>query len=108
MTARFIARMGNRIAPPRFILFVILLLAGSIGAGLAIDWLHGIMIGFDVAAFVFLLSCAPLLRDTSATAMRRYAAANDANRVGLLALTGLVTVVVLVTVGVEILQSRSQ
>jgi uncharacterized membrane protein len=108
MTAGGIARMGNRVAPPRFILFVLLLVAGSIGAGRAIDWPHGIMIGFDVAAFVFLLSCAPLLRDTRAAVMRRHAAQNDANRVGLLALTGLVTVVVLVTVGVEIMQSRSQ
>ena len=108
MAAGGIARMGNRIAPPKFILFVLLLVAGSIAAGLAIDWPHGIMIGFDVAAFVFLLSCAPLLRDTRAAVMRKHAAENDANRVGLLALTGLVTLVVLMTVGVEILQSGSK
>ena len=106
MTAGSIARMGNRIAPPRFVLFVLLLVAGSIGAGLTINWPRGIMIGFDAAAFIFLLSCIPLLRHSTAAAMRRHAAANDANRVGLLALTGLVTVVVLVTVGVEILQSH--
>jgi uncharacterized membrane protein len=57
---------------------------------------------------VFLLSCIPLLRDTSAPAMRRHAAQNDANRLGLLAITGLVTVVVMVTIGAEILQSRNQ
>src|SRR5258705_13602923 len=100
MAAGGMANMGNRIAPPRFILFVLLLVAGSIGASRALDWLHGIMIGFDVAAFVFLLMCVPILRDTKAAVMRRQAAENDANRVGLLALTGLVTVVVLVTVGV--------
>jgi uncharacterized membrane protein len=108
MTAGGMARLGNRIAPPRFILFVLLLIAGSVGAGLALDWLHGIMIGFDAAAFIFLVACAPLLRDTSAPAMRRHAAENDANRLGLLAITGLVTVVVLVTVGAELMQSRSQ
>jgi len=100
--------MGNRIAPPKFILFVALLIAVGIGAGLATNWLHGIMIGFDVAAFVFLLMCTPVLRDTKAAVMRRHAAENDANRAGLLAITGLVTIVVLVTVGAELLQSQSQ
>jgi uncharacterized membrane protein len=108
MTASGLARMGNRIAPPKFVLFVVLLVAGGIGAGLATNWLHGFIIGFDVAAFVFLLSCIPLLRDTNAAVMRRHAAENDAHRLGLLAITGLVTVVVLVTVGAELLQSRSQ
>jgi uncharacterized membrane protein len=102
------AGIGNRIAPPRFVLFLVLLLAASVGAGLAIDWLHGIMIGFDVSGLVFLASCAPLLRDTRAATMRRHAAENDANRLGLLAITGLVTVVVLVTVGAELLQSHSR
>jgi uncharacterized membrane protein len=108
MTAGGMANLGKWVAPPRFILFVVLLVAGSIGAGRAMDWLHGIMIGFDVAALVFLLSCIPLLRDSTAAVMRRHAAQNDANRLGLLALTGLVTVVVLVTVGAELLQSRNQ
>jgi len=107
MAAGGIAKMGNRIAPPKFILFVLLLLAGSIAAGFAIDWPHGIMIGFDVAAFVFLLACIPILRDTKAAVMRRHAAENDANRAGLLALTALVTLVVLVTVGAVLLQSHS-
>jgi uncharacterized membrane protein len=99
--------IGNRIAPPRFILFVILLLAASIGAGFYGNWLSGIMIGFDVAALVFLVSCAPLLFDAKAEAMRRHAAQNDANRVVLLALTVTVMLVVLVTVGMELLQSES-
>jgi uncharacterized membrane protein len=96
--------MGNRIAPPRFILFVALLLAGSVAAGLAISWLHGFMIGFDVAAFVFLVSSINLLAETSAADMRKHAAENDANRIVLLAITGAVTAVVLVTVGAELVQ----
>jgi uncharacterized membrane protein len=108
MAAGGMAKMGNRLAPARFILFVLLLIAVSIGAGLATDWLHGIMIGFDVAAFVFLASCAPLLSDVTAAVMRKHAAENDANRAGLLAITGLVTIVVLVTVGAELLQGQAQ
>src|SRR5512147_1195101 len=98
MTRGGMSRMGNRIAPPKFILFVLLLIAVSIGAGLATNWLHGIMIGFDVAAFVFLLSCIHLLFDVTTAVMRRHAAENDANRAVLLVITGLVTGVVLVTV----------
>ena len=98
--------IGNRIAPPRFILFVVLLIAAGIGAGRYRNWLEGIMIGFDVAAFVFLVSCATLLFDTTAEAMRRHAAENDANRLGLLAITVTVTLVVLVTVGAVLLQSQ--
>jgi uncharacterized membrane protein len=100
--------MGNRIAPPRFILFVALLVVVSIGAGLYTDWLHAIMIGFDAAALTFLLSCISLLNDTGAAAMRRHAAENDANRAGLLAITGAVTTVILITVGAELLQGGNR
>ena len=100
--------MGNRIAPPKFILFVVLLAAVGIGAGRYADWLHATMIGFDIAAAVFLLSCIPLLFDSKAEAMRRHAAENDANRAVLLGITAAVTSVVLVTVGAELLQSQSR
>jgi uncharacterized membrane protein len=96
--------MGNWIAPPRFILFVVLLLAGSVAGGLSINWLHGFMIGFDVAAFVFLASFWNLLADTKAADMRKHAAENDANRIVLLVVTGAVTAVVLVTVGAELIR----
>ena len=101
-------RMGNRIAPPRFILFVLLLLLGSIAAGMSVDWLHGFMIGFDVAALSFLLSHFPLLFETKSAPMRRHSAENDANRATLLAITAAVSAVVLVTVGAELLESRTR
>jgi uncharacterized membrane protein len=107
MAKRAVRTMGNWIAPPKFILFVVLLVAVSAGAGIYGDWLHGIMIGFDVAAFVFLLACAHLLLDTKAAVMRRHAAENDANRAFLLGVTALVTAVVLVTVGAELMQSET-
>jgi uncharacterized membrane protein len=98
------AGMGNWIAPPRFILFVVVLIAGSVAGGLATNWLHGFMLGFDVAAFVFLVSSINLLAGTKAADMRKQAAENDANRSVLLAVTGAVTTVVLVTVGAELVQ----
>ena len=94
--------MGNRIAPPRFILFVLLfVLAGAAGVA-HFGWVYGIMGGFDIAALVFFASCTSLFRQSDAKAMRRHAAANDANRVGLLAITIAVMAVILVAVGAEL------
>lgn len=93
--------IGNRLAPPRFISFFILLFAG-IGAGQAyLPRPHAVMIGFDLAAAVFLLSCVPLLRHEAA-AMRQAASENDANRVILLILTLILSLVILVTVAGEL------
>lgn len=95
--------LGHRIAPPRFIAF---LLVGAIGFVIAIRWAgwsHAALIGFDAGAIVFLLSCVPLLNNPP-DSMRDAAKRNDANRVMLLALTGIVTSVVLVAIGVELAQ----
>jgi uncharacterized membrane protein len=94
--------IGNRIAPLRFILFVVLLLAAG-GAGTAwLGWRHGVMVGFDVAALGFLLSCLPLLSSTDTATIRSHAAKNDTNRLLLLVITSIVMLVVLVTVWVEL------
>ena len=54
--------IGNMVAPWRFIMFVLLLLAGTVPAGeWFANWWLGIMAAFDVAAIAFLASCAPLL-----------------------------------------------
>lgn len=92
--------IGNRIAPLRFILF----LAGAIAASAAFTpWLRieqSIMLGFDVAAGLFLLSLWPLFDDDAAE-MRTRAAENDANRAMLLGITGVVMIVILISVGLE-------
>ncbi|MGK6354546.1 DUF1345 domain-containing protein [Sphingomonas sp. DT-207] len=89
--------IGNRVAPPRFLLFVAATLAGL---GFAIPQFGprlGIMAGFDFGAAVFLLVCLPLLgRDSSE--MRRSAKRNDARRVLLLLVTAAVMLVVLASV----------
>jgi uncharacterized membrane protein len=96
--------IGNRIAPPRFLLFGAVAAVTMPPAMLVAGWRQGVMIGFDAAAALFLLSCLPLLGTRDAATIRRHARTNDANRPELLALTGLVTLVVLVAIGAEVTQ----
>ncbi len=96
--------LGNRIAPPRFLLFAAVAAVAMPLAIVAAGWRQGVMIGFDAAAASFLLSCLPLLRIRETATIRGHARANDANRPQLLALTGLVTLVVLVAIGAEVTQ----
>lgn len=93
--------IGNRIAPMRFLLFIGLLVAGW-GGGIA--WLgaeRGLLAGFDLAALVYLISCAPLFRLGTAD-LRRAAIENDANRWLLLALSFLLTLVILAAITVQL------
>jgi uncharacterized membrane protein len=93
--------IGNRLAPPRFIIFFALLFAG-VGTGLAfLPRAQAVMTGFDLAAAVFLLGCIPLFRHEAAT-MRKAARDNDANRAVLLVLTLILSLVILVTVAGEL------
>ena len=93
--------IGNRIAPPKFIVFFVLLFAG-IAIGIAhMERARAIMISFDVAAAVFLLLCLPLFR-YQASAMRQAARENDANRFILLIVSIVVSLVILVTVAGEL------
>ncbi len=95
--------IGRRIAPPRFIAFVLI---GAITFAVAIrseGWSHATLIGFDIGAVIFLLSCLPLLRNDT-DGIRQGASRNDANRVMLLVITGLVSTVILVAVAVELSQ----
>ena len=95
-------QLGKRIAPPRFILFVLLFAAG-LGIGIPmLGWGRGTLAAFDVASAVFLLSLTPLLRRGQADQIRQTANANDANRVLLLAITGLTMLVILVAVSAEL------
>jgi uncharacterized membrane protein len=95
--------LGNRIAPPRFITFVALTIVGGLVGVPRLGWAQGLMAGFDAASIVFFLSLIPLL-DDKATDMRQSAKKNDANRAGLLILTGIVMGVVLASVASELMQ----
>ncbi len=95
--------LGHRIAPPRFLAFILISLAGFAVALPWADWARAALIGFDAGAVLFLLSCIPLLGH-EADDMRKTAQRNDANRVMLLAITAIVCAVVLVAIGVELSQ----
>jgi len=97
--------IGTRIAPVRFLIFGVLLIAGvPLAAKLGLQ--HGLLLAFDVAAVVFLLSLIPLLRSRSADDMRRRSKENDANRVLLLVVTCAVVIVILVAVAAELTQKQ--
>lgn len=98
--------LGKKIAPPRFIAFVILFAIGTYIGEQFLGLGRGIMAGFDAAALIFLASLAPLFRAGEAPKMRQAADRNDANRVGLLAITGLTMLVILIAVAKE-LQGKS-
>ena len=88
---------ASRIPPPRFILFFALLVAAIPIASAFLDLPDAVMAGFALAAVAFLASCARLFND-EAGQMRKAARDNDANWVILLALTIILSLVVLVTV----------
>jgi len=98
MTQAQRAGIGNRIAPPRFLIFCALfpaataLLWGMLGAERAV------LGGFNVAAVFFLASVWPLLGKGEARQIREQARRNDANRVMLLVVTGVVMITVLLAV----------
>jgi len=103
MTLQTRLGLGHRIAPPRFLAFLIVSMIGFVVAIRSAGWSHAALIGFDAGALTFLLSCGPLLNNPP-DSMREGAKRNDANRAMLLAVTGVVTSVILVAIAVELAQ----
>ena len=103
MTKKPRGTIGNRIAPARFILFmlafVLLGMAIQFGTG---RWHYAVMCGFDLAALLFFVLLLPTLRDGEAASIRRHAAENDANRVTLLIVTATIAAVLLITIAAEL------
>lgn len=99
--ARTRLTIGNRLAPPRFLLFLGVLALSYAGYRLTFEqrgWLDGIAVAFDLAALVFLASLGGLVRYSTPDQMRGHAAANDANRVLVLLLTTLLTAVAMAAI----------
>jgi uncharacterized membrane protein len=94
--------IGNKIAPPRFLAFIAILVVGvPLGHQLLGNWALGAMAGFDVAATVFLAAIVSLLGTREARIIRDHAQANDANRIGLLIITGIVMSILLIAIAAE-------
>jgi uncharacterized membrane protein len=100
-------RLGRTIAPPRFLMFAaVFVLAAAIAVAHLPDARIGLLVGFDIAALVFLASVLPLLDDDAGT-MRRSARANDANRAALLGITVLISVVILFAIATLIVSKAT-
>ncbi len=99
-----LAQLGGWLAPPRFVAFLTLFPAGawlwhSLGHSLA----ESVDLGFDGAALVFLLSLVPLfLTRRDSAALRDQAARNDANRLLVLSITTLLTLVIMAAIAGEL------
>jgi uncharacterized membrane protein len=94
--------IGHRLLPPRFLAFCLVALVAVPAAIVRAGWSTGTMIGFDVAAALFLAICLPLLRESSADAMRASARRNDANRVALLVIASFASIAVLASIAAEL------
>lgn len=86
--------------PWRYGLFLAVLLTAFPAAGL-LGPLRGLMAGFDIAALVFLASLGPLFSHDGPR-IRAHVRENDANRPLVLILSAIVSLVVLVSVALEI------
>jgi uncharacterized membrane protein len=101
--------LGKRFAPPRFLAFLALLPAGFFAYRAAFHppyWTDSAAMAFDLAAAVFLASLIPLLREHGGDVIRRHADANDANRILVLIVTFLLTVVVMAAISGELEGAR--
>jgi len=90
--------------PWRFRLFFLFLAIGwSLGIW-QLGWAQGLLAGFDVAALIFLVLHTPLFAE-NAPALRKAAVHNDANRMTLLVVSFLLSVVILSAVVAELGQA---
>lgn len=98
------ALLGNRIAPPRFVLFVVTMIAGTL---IRFGWKGGTwgnatVLGFDLGVVLFAISLWPLTRDHTAEQMRVHASQNDANRAMVLLITGFAVMAILTAITAEL------
>ena len=101
--ARTIRSIGNRIAPPRFILYCALP-AVAVIAALIIKGNRGhvLMAGFDIATLIFLGSLLPLLKVHDPRQLAARAEENDANRLFMVLLGMVLSMVVMAVVAFEL------
>jgi uncharacterized membrane protein len=108
-TAESRLTFGNRYAPPRFVLFVAVLLGVTwwMHYRTPEDWADPFVIGFGSAALAFVVSLWPLLRGHSPATMRKHAAENDANHWLVLLVTVVVSLALLGAIGTELPKAKA-
>jgi len=89
--------------PWRFRLFFVALAIGWALGVWQLGWAQGLLVGFDVAAVMFMAVHAPIFTKDAA-ALRDAAVRNDANRLTLLVISFLLSVVILAAVVAELAQ----
>lgn len=97
--ARMIAAksIANRILPWRFLLFFAALAVALALSLPPLGWSKGLLVAFDVASLLFLATCVPIFSyDTKR--LRKVATDADANRIVMLVLSFVLTVVILAAV----------
>lgn len=95
--------VGTYLAPERFLAFLVVLALATWLAAQQAPFERAMMIGFDVAALIFLVIITPLLRRDPGH-MRESSRQNDANRATLLAVSGVVILAILIAIGAEVSQ----
>jgi len=85
----------------------VLVLATPLLGVAGVRWGQAVLGGFDAAALVFIASLWPLSRDRTAAQMRRHARENDTNRLGVLAITSLLMVVIVTALFVDLPHARA-
>ena len=96
--------IGTRIAPPRFLLFM-LVMVGTVAWTVLLDhvhWSNALVRGFNLAAIVFTISLWPLGRDHTAAQMRLHSAQNNANRALVLLITSVVMLAILAAIATDL------
>ncbi len=96
-----ISRLGQRVAPPRFVAFALVFAVTAMWCVPSFGWRIGVPMAFDAAAAVFLLSCVRLFGATVDT-IRQAAIRNDANRTALLVVSAALGAVVLTAIAAEL------
>lgn len=101
--------LGNLLGPPRFIAFLVALLL-FFGTYWTVfpghGWRDALVVSFDLAALIFLISVAPLMNDTDPDAIRAHALANDANRELVLIGTAIIAGAILAVISGELGPAR--
>jgi uncharacterized membrane protein len=93
--------LGQRIAPARFIAFLVIFAVAFAALIGPLGWTRALMTSFDIAAVFFLIAIIPILNHHGAKTMTQHAEENDANRVVLLIITSVVMLAILTAVASE-------
>lgn len=91
-----------RISHPRFIVFLTLFVAVTGALWRLLPWANAVSAGFDLAATVYVGWMFWIMSRSDADDIRRQAQANDSGRGALLGIAVTITLVILVTVAVEL------